>query len=245
MFKLCDKIDPDNTLDKAGFFENVAGNFENVVQYNKDNRAFEGAIGTNITIDTLCSIMNDFTQGNPIERYAQVNSLILKTYNQTCLDYKYSKMIADMKKTSWKDDAAEGGRQWMYQTCAEFGWFQTSNSKQPFADPLVFPVNYSFVQCMDIFEKEFDGMLISDNVADTNRYYGGRSIPITNVVFPNGAIDPWHAMGVTEDISPSATAIFMKETAHCANMYPSSDQDPKELVQARQKIAKLIGTWIS
>ena len=39
--RLCDKIDPDNTLDKAGFFANTAGNFEDVVQYNKDNRAFE------------------------------------------------------------------------------------------------------------------------------------------------------------------------------------------------------------
>ena len=63
---------------------------------------------------------------------------------------------------------------------------------------------------MDIFEKEFDGALISSNVADTNLYYGGRSIPISKVVFPNGAIDPWHAMGVTEDISPNATAIYMK-----------------------------------
>jgi hypothetical protein len=40
-FRLCDKIDPDNILDRAGFFSNLAGNFEGVVQYNKDNRAFE------------------------------------------------------------------------------------------------------------------------------------------------------------------------------------------------------------
>ena len=53
--------------------------------------------------------MNDFTLGSPIKRYAYVNSLILKTYNQTCLDYKYSKMVDDMKKISWEDDAAEGG----------------------------------------------------------------------------------------------------------------------------------------
>ena len=62
---------------------------------------------------------------------------------------------------------------------------------------------------MDIFEKEFDGILISENVGDTNRYYGDRKIPVTNVVFVNGAIDPWHAMGVTEDI-PDAKAIYMK-----------------------------------
>lgn len=40
-FRLCDKIDHTNILDLAGFFSNTAGNFEGVVQYNKDNRAFE------------------------------------------------------------------------------------------------------------------------------------------------------------------------------------------------------------
>ena len=54
-------------------------------------------------------MMKDLTLGSPLERYAAVNNLILKTYNSTCLDYKYSKMIADMRKTAWKDSAAEGG----------------------------------------------------------------------------------------------------------------------------------------
>ena len=41
----------------ANFFENLVGNFEDTVQYNKDNRAFEGATNTNVTIETLCDIM--------------------------------------------------------------------------------------------------------------------------------------------------------------------------------------------
>jgi len=36
---LCDAIDTQNDVDN--FFETVTGNFEGVVQYNKDNRAFE------------------------------------------------------------------------------------------------------------------------------------------------------------------------------------------------------------
>ena len=59
-------------------------------------------------------MMKDFTLGSPVERYAAVNNLILKTYNSTCLDYKYSKMIADMRKTAWKDSAAEGGILYSY-----------------------------------------------------------------------------------------------------------------------------------
>ena len=70
----------------------------------------QGAIGTNITVDTLCGIMTDFTRGTAIQRYADVNSLMLKTYSQTCLDFTYKKMIDDMKKTEWSSAAGEGGK---------------------------------------------------------------------------------------------------------------------------------------
>jgi hypothetical protein len=62
---------------------------------------------------------------------------------------------------------------------------------------------------MDIFEKSMDCTFIDANIKDTNQYYGGRNISVTKVVFPNGSIDPWHAMGVTDDISPDATAIYI------------------------------------
>ena len=33
-------------------------------------------------------------------------------------------------------------------------------------------------------------------------------------------------------------------TAHCANMYPSSDDDTAELKEARTKINNLVGQWL-
>ena len=41
LFRLCDNIDVSNKNDVANLMSSLAGNFENVVQYNKDNRAFE------------------------------------------------------------------------------------------------------------------------------------------------------------------------------------------------------------
>jgi len=38
---LCDDIDATDYNDVANLFSVLAGNFENVVQYNRDNRAFE------------------------------------------------------------------------------------------------------------------------------------------------------------------------------------------------------------
>lgn len=71
--------------------------------------------------------------GDALARYAAVNDIILNTYDQTCLNVSYTDFINQMKKTSWNDSASVGGRQWTYQTCVEFGFFQSTDSEeQPF-----------------------------------------------------------------------------------------------------------------
>ncbi|KAI1297167.1 putative serine protease K12H4.7 [Halotydeus destructor] len=122
MFTLCDPLDGTNVNDVANFVQSLSGNFEGVVQYNRDNRAFEGAVDGNVTIDVICDLMQDASLPY-VKRYANVNSLILKTYGQKCLDYKYGDFIELLKGESWNTSAAEGGRQWTYQTCVEFGFF--------------------------------------------------------------------------------------------------------------------------
>lgn len=71
---------------------------------------FKGAIGTNITIRTLCGIMNDEGIGAPLARYAKVNSLMLHTYHEQCLDSNYKNLIAALQNTSWSSSASEGGK---------------------------------------------------------------------------------------------------------------------------------------
>jgi pimeloyl-ACP methyl ester carboxylesterase len=243
-FRLCDDIDASDKDDIANLFSNLAGNFENVVQYNRDNRAFEGAKGVNITIDTICGIMVDSSHGSELDRYAAVNDLILRTYEQKCQDFKYKKMITDLSQTSWDSSASEGGRQWMYQTCVEFGYYQTSDyDKQPFGHH--FPLNFMVQQCKDIFGAAFTQDLTQAGINWTNANYGGLGLHVDCIVFPNGSTDPWHALGITSDLSPNATALFIKDAAHCANMYPDSPNDLPQLREARHQIRNLIGRWIS
>lgn len=40
-FKLCDPLDGENLFDVRNLMSSLAGNFEGIVQYNKDNREFE------------------------------------------------------------------------------------------------------------------------------------------------------------------------------------------------------------
>ncbi|KAH9489193.1 hypothetical protein Btru_044461 [Bulinus truncatus] len=243
-FRLCDSIDPNIEKDIANLFSTLAGNFENVVQYNKDNRAFEGAQGTNITIDTLCAIMTDQSITDPVQRYAKVNNILLDVYKQPCQDYKYDKMIDSLRETSWTSSASEGGRQWTYQTCTEFAFYQSSDdTNQPFGH--AFPIEFWIEQCQDIFGNNFNLTMISDAVKRSNIDYGALGVKITKVLFPNGSIDPWHALGVLNDLNPEARAIFINGTAHCANMYPDSPDDPPQLVQARLDIFLQIEDWLN
>ena len=94
-FQLCSSLDGKNQDDVTNLFESLIGNFEGIVQYNKDNRAFEGAEWENVTIDTLCDIMVDHSQGSQLDRLALVNDLVsLKMEGQTCLDHTYQSEVS-------------------------------------------------------------------------------------------------------------------------------------------------------
>lgn len=100
------------------------------------------------------------------------------------------------------------GRQWFYQTCTEFGFFQSSSYKpQVFGKD--FPVEFFIKQCMDVFGPKYNGNFIYKAADQTNAMYGGLEIDVTNVVFVHGSIDPWHALGITKTLNQGAPAIYI------------------------------------
>lgn len=244
MFNLCTPFNGNALVDITNLFETLVGNFEGIVQYNKDNRDFEGAKWTNITIDTLCSMMDDNQLGSSLDRLKAVNDLSLKMSEEKCLDHTYKSMVSELQEVSWDSTGAAGGRQWTYQTCTEFGWYQSSDSPKLNLGKLI-PVRFFEYMCTDIFGPKFDIDLINKGVEDTNTYYGGLDIEVTNTVFVHGTTDPWHRMGITKTNKSGMEAILIPGTAHCANMYPPSPQDPPALVAARKRIGELISEWVS
>ena len=137
-------------------------------------------------------------------------------------------------------------RQWFYQTCTEFGYYHTSDSdNQPFGS--MFPLKFSIQECEDIFGPEFNQSAIVEGIKWTMINYGGRNInnDTRNIVFPNGSIDPWHALSILQSVNMYTPAIFIKGTAHCANMLPPKETDPPDLVKTREIISEKIGTFLN
>ena len=75
------------------------------------------------------------SQPDVLQRMVAVNDMLLNAYGQKCLDAGYMSMINQLRNTSWSSAVAEGDRQWTYQTCVEFGFFESSNdTQQPFGN---------------------------------------------------------------------------------------------------------------
>ncbi len=117
--RLCDDFDGSNKKDVSSLFETLAGNFMDIVQYNEDNRAFEGSKTANITIQTLCDIMVNDTDSTAFERYGRVNELMLTATDRNCTDFRYLKSVKDMQQTTWDSSAASGERQCKFKIMAK------------------------------------------------------------------------------------------------------------------------------
>ncbi|KAJ8970311.1 hypothetical protein NQ317_000771 [Molorchus minor] len=99
-------------------------------------------------------------------------------------------------------------RQWIYQTCTEFRYYQTSSQKvQVFGNR--FPLDFFIQQCICLFGDTFDETFISRNVEQTNIASGGLDIETSNVVFVQGSFDPSHILGIREAPNPDTPAIFI------------------------------------
>lgn len=131
---------------------------------------------------------------------------------------------------------------WLWQVCTEFSYFQTTSSdKQPFGKSLTIEAT-SKMLCSLLYGIDDDS--VRKSVERTNKFYGALHPNVTKVVFVNGELDPWHRLGILEDISEEAPAIFIPKASHCADLHPAQSNDPPEFTEARQIIKSIIKKWI-
>lgn len=87
------------------------------------------------------------------------------------------------------------GRQWYYQLCSEYGWFQTTDSPfQPFGNRI--KLEYFVETCSRVFGDSFNQGRMQRNVDSMNVSNGGRNIVISNAFFTNGGMDPFRFLNV-------------------------------------------------
>lgn len=169
--RLCESSVGLSSLDSVNLVDSVIGDFMDIAQYNGDNTNY-----ANITVPIACEVMKDSSTGAPIKRLAKLNSMYMAGYGETCIDFKYKKMIRELRQTELTSSVADGGnlhnfdfsmrcriqysikkkitidRQWFYQDCNEFGYFQSTDGKHQVFGNMV-NVDFLIRQCTDVFGK--------------------------------------------------------------------------------------------
>lgn len=69
-------------------------------------------------------------------------------------------------------------------------------------------------------------------------YFGGYNptkdfAKISNIIFSNGDIDPWHAGGVLVNVNDQSVSLYIEGSAHHLDLREPNEADPATLTHAR------------
>ena len=144
-----------------------------------------------------------------------------------------------------KDYLDFAGRQWMFQSCNEFGFYQTAHSKpQESARSSRIDLPYHHDACDRLF-----GIRTPVNTDQTNREYYSRLFDagVKNIYFSNGMSDPWSNLSLTDSsaiqsANPGLGLFLIPGASHCDDL---GSRITTALNQARSQFDALFSKWIS
>lgn len=233
LFGLCHPIRTED--DKVTFLSTITEGMCETVQYNLDNNA----MGSKMNITYMCSIIE--RESDPVLGMASFVRFWNRLFGIECTQSNYDSYLGVMRDVRpYTENKNAAGRAWMYQTCTEFGYYQSAEGRhQPFSEKIT--LQWFVKQCEQLFG--FPNM--RPNIDFTNAYYGERNLYATKLLLPNGSIDPWHALAIVDKTKyPDIHPFFMEGTAHCADLYAPSPNDMPVLTKTREQMLAKLTEWI-
>ena len=238
-------------VDRAQYYSSIFGNFQGVVQYNLE-------AGPPYVSD-VCDAVDGAP--SPIEALAAATSLF-SSNGTACLSSDFEKDYVSVLRNA-TFDGVSADRQWIWQSCNEFGFFQTISPKSPFAafGAYLNVTTAGRAVCAGGFGvDEYDGPRADAAGLVANAFYGGRTLQGINITAVNGNMDPWHSLGIVNDTdayhapsqrtSAGVHVVELDGTAHCRDMYAPGAfapfvNDTASVVWAHATIAADIARYLS
>ncbi|XP_031639714.1 putative serine protease K12H4.7 isoform X3 [Contarinia nasturtii] len=162
--------------------------------------------------------------------------------NEKCVSINYEDDIKELKKDN--TSLAYAFRPWFYQTCSQFGWYQTTDSqKHPFGTKS--PIEFYLKLCQDLFSDVFNDFTFEENINHTNLLYGALDPAVRNVYFSHGSLDPWHPMGVLNDLNEHSPSMVIPGISHCRDLGSINYRtDNSALISSKVQIGNLVKRWL-
>lgn len=209
-FNVCQDI---SSFELADVTSAISGFIQGAVQGNNPDAHFP--------VTTLCDMLEKEKDAS-----GNLNALAVYIHNMTgseCLDIDAVKQL--------KQVGAD--RSWTFQTCTEYGFFQTDETSKIFGNTI--GLDYYLNLCKAAFEQS---LMPATNFTNIN--FGGLHQSGSNILFTNGLQDPWGAnLGINKPLGNNLN-VTLYTGAHCAPFHPPTDQDPENLKQSREIIKSFV-----
>jgi hypothetical protein len=224
-------------------------------------------------ISSICAdFMTNEALGDPVDRLAALSALQLgreerpardRVTGEPCLEASYEAVVlAPLRNTTL---AGGGDRVWTWQTCTEYGFYQTCEpgSGCPFAQDVVGPAANSLQSYLDQCDAAFGTAAgtfaeadVAASVAFSNLWSGGWNPASSRVLYVNGEIDPWHSQSVLPGnrefgkvlpVGPAGSglaALMVEGSSHHYWTHATGVQSPP-IVQARELIFAQVKAWLA
>lgn len=147
---------------------------------------YDGQAGAPLSVRQLCGLLlgkwGNRSRSTPYLGLRRAVQIVLRSMGQKCLSFSRAETVAQLSNTE-PQVSGVGDRQWLYQTCTEFGFYVTCEGLQcPFSQLPALP--FQLELCEQVFG--LSPASVAQAVAQTNSYYGGQSPGATQVLFVNG-----------------------------------------------------------
>ena len=194
----------------------------------------------------------------------EILAKVSKLQSDSCVDVNYKDYV-DYFSTPKSSNA--NARAWFYQTCTEFGFYQTCNvdSNCPYGKGH-HDVSRDLEACGTWFGIKSDDA-VAKNVQSTLDYYGGWNLTpqaeesldtdelginaVVNlqgqkrIIFVTGDVDPWTELAVTGDKGNKDHPTYsVKGASHHFWTHMIKDTDGDEIVAARKIIQDKVFEWL-
>lgn len=185
--------------------------------------------------DRFCKELN---QADPILGYAKFTREIFREWQMDALSMSAA---GAMEPDSTKTDS--GMRQWFYQSCTEYGYWQNAYHEEAVSVRSArINKEYHHNICKRLF-----GIDQAGNEAFVNQKYYEPLLneSTSHILFTNGSRDPWMKLSITPEnnnaVNPNTQAHIIPEASHCDDL---RNLTTPEILKAKQLFTDQIKEWI-
>lgn len=192
--------------------------------------------------DSFCSALS--STEDPLIGYADFARKLYRLMNVSAVE-----MTAQGAMSEHPDgyNNGVGMRQWFYQSCTEYGYWQNANpdTSESTRSSLI-NLEYHRHLCQRLF-----GIDKPVNTAELNNtfYFPLMDDLVSNIYFTNGGNDPWSILSLSEQngnaVNLKLTYYLIEGAAHCEDLHSPNASDSEYLIAARAKMDDLLEQWLN